>query len=153
MLRWTIQSRHEGEIHVIFDGEITAHSDFAAVPVRGKRVILDLAGVRRLNSNGVHQFLRFLEVARADGRIEAERCSPAIIWQITLLPAFAELLFVRSFFVPLECTRCEFEDDVLIELEPGSRAVVPPTVCGKCRAEMQLGVPQSYFAVLGDRAP
>ncbi len=155
MLHWTVETRGTGELVVTFLGEITAHVNFADLPGRGARwVTLDLAGVRRLNSPGVHAFLEFLTELGSTARIAAERCSPAIVVQLNMLPTLSRLLVVRSFFVPLECDRCLHEDEVLVELpEPTRRPVLPAPPCPKCGAGMLPAEPlERYFAFLGDEA-
>lgn len=150
MLHWTIESRTTGEIVVAFEGEITAHVSFETLSLRGRRVILDLAGVRRLNSQGVHQLLEFLQRVAESAPVEVERCSPAVILQLGMLPTMAALVSVRSLFVPLECARCSHEGDVLLEVPPsGRRPAVPETSCPECGAAMVLAEPpERYFAWL-----
>jgi len=152
MLRWTAESRGDGEVVVTFEGEVTENVDFESLPHRSsEQLVLDLSGVRRLNSQGVHGFLQFLRELSEDGLITAERCSPAIIMQLNMLPSMAGLVTVRSLYVPMECDRCNLEREVLLEIPRGQRTVpaLPTTRCSKCGDAMTLAeVPERYFAFL-----
>lgn len=113
-------------------------------------MVLDLAGVRRLNSGGVHKFMTFLSRVAAQGPVIAERCSPAIVMQLGMLPAMARFLTVRSVFLPLECPSCFFETIHLVEIpKTGGRPPLPSVPCPACRTEMELAEPpERYFAFL-----
>jgi anti-anti-sigma regulatory factor len=150
VLQWTVESRGSGEIVVAFDGEITAMTDFQDVKVAGYRaVVLDLAGVRRLNSRGTHDFLEFLRSISKNGRISAERCSPGVVTQLNLVPAIAEYLDVRSLYLPLECPKCFHEDEALVDVEGAQRPAIPQVLCPKCQATMiEAEPPERYFSFL-----
>ena len=154
MLHWTVETKDDGELIVTFEGEITGHAEFSALAIGGRRVVLDLAGVRRMNSQGVHGFLDFLGEVGESGSLVVERCSPAIVLQLNLLPTMADLVTVRSLYLPLECPRCFWEGDHLLELtRPGRRPPLPTVRCPRCGHTTEPAEPPDrYLAFLQEDA-
>lgn len=154
MLRWTVQARDKGCVVAVLEGDITEHARFDMRLV-GERVVLDLAGVRRINSEGLRQFLNFLsELVRASA-VAAERCSSSFVMQLNMLPELSSRLTVRSVFVPFECPRCLHEQEILIDAPAGEEGAPPqrPTLprmeCKRCGTPMVCAEPEDrYFAFL-----
>ncbi len=148
MLRVNVESQGEGQVTVVMEGEITAHASFDELLGRRERMVLDLSGVRRLNSQGVQTLLSFLEESAARGPVAAERCSCAVVMQLNLMPRMADLLEVRSVYVPLECPRCFHEDETLVELDAPGIPPLPALRCASCqKADYELAeIPARYFA-------
>jgi hypothetical protein len=90
-----------------------AHERARARPVR-----LLLEGVRRINSAGVREWVRFLAglVAAADS-VELLRCSPALVQQMAMIPSARAGARITSFLAPFSCTACGAER--LVALAPG----------------------------------
>jgi ABC-type transporter Mla MlaB component len=141
--------------HVLLEGEITEHS-YELLQLRGqlekkaRRVVFDLAGIRRINSAGVHKLIRFLQVLEKSCRLEAERCSPAIVNQLNMLPELCRRMQVRSIIVPLECFDCCAEHEITYELSGDAEAPsIPEVPCDECNGKMVLAEPEDrYFAFL-----
>ena len=150
MLHWRITPRAGDETLVMLYGEITEATSFSDLLALRGTAALDLAGVRRINSFGVRELVDFLDQLGSRCLIAAERCSPAVVSQLNMLPELMRHISVRSVLVPMECTRCFHERDVLLDLPPGTRHPdVPRTMCDECDAEMALAdLPERYFAFL-----
>jgi CheY-like chemotaxis protein len=147
-LRWTITRPAPGEVLAVLQGEITEASSLPDL-APADRIVLDFAAVERINSRGVNRLRRYL-AGRQDRGVHAVRCSPALVTQLTLIPALAELLTVGSAFVPLDCPGCGSTIDVLVEV-PVDRQVpsVPATGCLDCAAPMEPATsPDIYFSFL-----
>jgi hypothetical protein len=131
-------------------GEITEATSFGELTRLRGRVVMDLAGVRRINSFGVRELLNFFDHLRRACTLEAERCSTAVVAQLNMLPEFSRRIRVRSILAPLECPGCLHEQEVAIELSTG-RAKLPAAICDRCGLAMQLAEPEErYFAFTHD---
>ncbi len=150
MLNWKITSRGADRTVVLMYGEITEAVSFGELTKLNGRVVLDLAGVRRINSFGVRELLNFFDGLQRTCQLEAERCSTAIVTQLNMLPEFTRNLKVRSILAPMECPRCTHEQEVAVEMTTtGRRPTLPPTSCDRCHTAMQLAEPEErYFAFL-----
>ena len=148
MLNWKITARGTDRTVVLMYGEITEAVSFGELTKLNGRVVLDLAGVRRINSFGVRELLNFFEALRRSCQLEAERCSTAIVTQLNMLPEFTRHLKVRSILAPMECPRCLHEQEISVEMStPGRRPTLPSTICDRCHTPMQLAEPEErYFA-------
>jgi hypothetical protein len=151
MLHWKILTRSSERTHVLLYGDITEAVSFGELTQLRGRVLLDLAGVRRINSFGVRELLNFLEALLVRCQIEGERCSNAVVMQLNMLPELSKKLQVRSVLAPMECTRCTHEQEVAVDIVGSKVPALPATRCDRCKAPMQLAEPvERYFAFLED---
>ena len=150
MLNWKITSRGPDRTVVLLYGEITESVSFGELTQLRGRVVLDLAGIRRINSFGVREVLNFFEALQRTCQLEAERCSNAVVMQLNMLPEFTRHLRVRSILAPFECPRCLQEKELPVELgAPGQKPKLPAASCERCHIAMQLSEPEDrYFAFL-----
>jgi len=148
MLHWKITARGPDRTVVLLYGEITEATSFGELAQLRGRVVLDLAGVRRINSFGVRELLNFFDELRKNCQLEAERCSTAVVAQLNMLPEFTRRIRVRSILAPLECPKCLHEQLVAIEVGGvGRKPSVPATRCDQCGDAMALSEPEErYFA-------
>ncbi len=148
MLEWTIERVDGAPISIRFKGAITEAACFDELAVVGTEVVLVVDGVRYINSTGLQRLWGFLEPLAKRCRIQLDRCSPAVVVQLNMMPALADCVNVRSVIAPLECTECIAETDVLIEVDEGAPAI-PARACEVCGAKMVLAeLEQRYFAFL-----
>jgi anti-anti-sigma regulatory factor len=148
MLNWRISPRAGDETLVMVYGEITEATSFRDLLALRGSATLDLAGVRRLNSFGVRELVDFLDTLGSHCLLAAERCSPAVVTQLNLLPELTRHLAIRSVMAPMECPACFHEREVLVDVR-GGRHAVPKTPCDECEAPMELAEPEErYFAFL-----
>lgn len=152
MLHWKITARGGDGTFVLLYGEITESTSFGELKLLRGRVVLDLAGVRRINSFGVRELLNFFEGLRANCTLEAERCSTAVVAQLNMLPEFTRRIRVRSVLAPLECQKCGTEGEITVEVpRTGTHVFIPRTPCDDCAGEMRLAEPEDrFFAFLTD---
>ena len=81
-----------------------------AVPV----MHIDLSGVTRINSAGVHRWVLCLEFLTNGRRVELCRCSSAFVAQALMIPNMIAGARVESVFLDYWCERCEQNETVLV---------------------------------------
>ena len=103
---------------VVVSGEITEETDFGPIlDVTGGVILIDLAGVSRINSCGVREWLNFVAALQARGRrLVLERCAPVIVTQLNTIYNFTGGGHVRSVLGPYYCASCDREENHLIDL-------------------------------------
>ena len=151
MLQWIPEADDDGEqARIRLRGTINERTTFDEWAVDGPRLVLIADGVRYINSTGLKRFWAFLQPLTTRYAIRFERCSPALVAQLNMMPALAESVSVRSLIAPLECTECVAETDVLVEVSDGQpRPSVPARTCEICGAPMVLAeLEERYFAFL-----
>lgn len=152
-LRWSLDPREDGAVLISLDGEITDEVELHELFLLGygRRIVLDLGQLRRINSHGVLELIGYLGAVSGGRPIEARRCSVAVIAQLNMIPLLQDLLRVHSFYAPLECTSCDGVDDLLLAMD--DIATYPPALphraCPQCGAGLELAEPMDrYFAFL-----
>lgn len=143
------------------DGVIDEHNGLEHVldTARDAIVLLvDLGGVRRINSVGVRDWVLWLRSARARfPTVVLYDCPPAIVNEINLVRNFAEGAVVTTFQAPYFCDRCGLESvrtlDALAMVRAGERSA-PAAPCGKPACANALDdADESYFAFFADVDP
>jgi hypothetical protein len=155
MLRWKTRPRKEGETYVILEGDLTEVESLAALHIDTDSVILNLARIRYINSEGSRRFLEFIRKLAADREITAELCSPAVVQLLNFVPLLATYLRIKSVIIPTECIICEEEGDVRVILPADGK--LPKITYPKCKecggstkpAELE----ERYFAFLQTLRP
>lgn len=139
---------------VVLEGEINQDSDFAGqIKVDGKRVLVNCKGIRAINSVGVKHWISFFNGLRQQKvEIHFTECSCPMVYQINLMPNYALLQEVDSFYSTFLCEKCENEEQVLLfpkKLDP-KNLVLPQVACSKCGGSCDLDeLPAEYFNFLG----
>ena len=115
---WKIERRGEA-LAVVFQCDITEQVmlDQLADELSqdGVPLIFDTYGVRRINSVGVAEWIRFMR--RLAGRdITFERCSPAIVHQLSTIDNFGGQARVSSVVAPYYCGHCGIDRLELLEI-------------------------------------
>jgi hypothetical protein len=158
-LSWRIVER-PGATTVEFTGDIDENADFGELKRRLKgAVAFELAGIRRINSFGVREWIDFIRQLPAVTELSLAGCSPAFVVQMNMIANFRGPGKVRSIQAPFVCGDCGEEHDQLIEL-PAERArprtgpgpdLCPPRACPSCSGTMTLDEqPERYLAFLLD---
>jgi anti-anti-sigma regulatory factor len=115
--------------------------------------IIDLAGVERINSLGIRDWVNWMAALEQKGtRPVLVSCSPAIVAQINLVKNFTGHGAVKSFQVPYHCRECDEDKVIVVETSEMSSPTAPPPAvrCGSCERDMDVDeMPESYFAFLG----
>jgi predicted nucleic acid-binding Zn ribbon protein len=148
MLHWKISARGGSGTHVMLYGEINEATSFGELKLLKGRVVMDFAGVKRINSFGVRELINFLEALRQAAQVDAERCSPALVNQLNMLPELVRKVTVRSIVAPVECAKCFHEHEIVVQLPLGA---LPTSRCEDCGGTMQLSEPpERYFAFMSE---
>ncbi len=145
-LRWTLATDRVTGSHVTMVGEITEAANLAVMAELLAPVVLDLGGIRYINTAGSQQLVQMIEAMGAP--VLAERCSPAVVRQLNLMPDFSDHLKVRSVILPFECPTCQVDHEVLVEVGK-KRPELPVRRCGSCGNPLEPDQPiEQYFAFL-----
>lgn len=137
-------------------GDVDENAELEAlVPQLTGRIELDLAGISRINSCGVRQWMHFL---RELGPLELRfaRCSPAVVNQLNAIANFRGSATIASFLAPYVCPSCGADE--LRVLVPNLHFVALPTrgvpdapifPCERCNDAMTLDeLPDRYLTFL-----
>jgi anti-anti-sigma regulatory factor len=147
--------QHADRLFVTLEGDLDENADLLVLqPVLVGRVVLDLGGVRRINSAGVREWVNFIrDVEPRTEHLALANCSPAIVMQMNMIANFRGSAEVLSFYAPLVCPVCDREQDELIEVTPEIVAGLPDHIpdfnCAECATVLELDdIPERYFAFL-----
>ena len=121
---------------------------------KGRVLMLDLGGVKFINSLGVREWVR-LQTAARDQKVllELVRVAEVLIHQLNIVPAARAASAVESFFATYLCDHCGHEQDELIEVSANQTALAamkaPPATCKACKKPTVLAeAPELYFSFL-----
>jgi serine/threonine protein kinase len=129
------------------EGEVNESADLSAVFSHSGQVVLDLAGVTGINSVGIRKWLEAFRDRPPDQRMVFERCSPPIVSQINMVPAFAETGQIRSILAGYFCETCSDERLEILQTSTLQRGRAPARRCPKCSGELNFeDLPEEYFA-------
>ncbi len=139
-LSWKVAD-DAGRAVVTLTGAITEDASFAnlAQELEGKtHVQLDLGGVRRINSAGVREWIRFIRPATEKADVQLVKCSPAVVGQLNVFFNFAASARIASILAPFLCDECDEEAAVPVDLAERNPRLPPlaPT-CPKCGRAME----------------
>ena len=146
-LNWDLEEQEGGQ-RVKLAGEITETANLGELLARlSGAVLLDTAGVRRINSTGVREWVEFVRGARGKGiTLVLERCSVAFVHQLNLNAIFRGQSAVRSVYAPYFCPQCNAEHALLIDLDSAPR-IEPEPPCPTCGSAMEFDdLPDKYLA-------
>jgi anti-anti-sigma regulatory factor len=113
-------------------------------------VMIDLAGIARINSVGIRDWVNWLSALEAKGTQPVlVGCSPPIVAQINLVKNFAGNGAVKSFQIPYHCRECDEEKIETVETSQMLTSTPPACLCPRCERAMEVDeMPESYFAFL-----
>jgi len=152
-ITWRIKDRSDFTI-VELVGELTESSNLDLLRGRLKgRVVLHLGAVRRVNSTGVREWVNFMRDLTRSTDVTLTHCSTAIVTQLNMIYNFRGSAKVRSFMAPYVCTRCDREENKLIDVKsafPGNDFTqMPKFTCAVCTAPMEFDeVVEQYLSFL-----
>lgn len=131
----------------------------AASHIRAGTVLLDLAGVRRISSFGIREWVDFIGAlsSHCDDVILIE-CSSKIVHQLNMVANFAGDAWLYSFYAPYRCDYCDAERDKLMQIDRDAEVIKtaspPEAPCESCgEAEYFDEDPASYFAFAAAQEP
>jgi hypothetical protein len=137
---WRVTPRPDAVV-VEFTGTLDEHADFSELTPRLQgSVVFHLEGVKRINSYGAREWVRFLRTLTGVSQLKFTHCSPAVVMQLNMIQSFRGSASVESFFAPYECPRCEREENRLlraIDVPANDFSRVPTFDCS-CGGSLEL---------------
>lgn len=147
--------RGDGFVALRLDGIIDEHNtldQWLAAVGEGQTLLVDLGGVKRLNSVGVRDWVNWLRALRAKWKsIVLFDCPPPVMNEVNFVRNFAEGAVITTFQAPLFCSVCKKEEvrtlDALQLRE--SRAGLPAFRCERSDCGLALDDdPESYLSFI-----
>jgi hypothetical protein len=134
-------------------GVINEEADFAFMgEMPAGDIVINSAGVERINSCGVREWITALKTVDAGAKITYEECSAAFLDQVNMISNFIGSGEVKSMFVPYICEACDYKQEVLVDLATSlvdDELELPEPECKECSDPMELGDdPEQLFSFL-----
>jgi anti-anti-sigma regulatory factor len=123
--------------------------------VMNRKVVVNLSGVKRINSCGVRDWVRWIiQVESRENALYLTQVSPPLIGQINLVKNFCSNATVLSFQAPYRCPSCETESVQTLTTHSIEDGKPPPAaVCEACGEPLEFdALPGSYFAFVRTHA-
>ncbi|OFZ21511.1 MAG: hypothetical protein A2X94_08980 [Bdellovibrionales bacterium GWB1_55_8] len=115
-------------------------------------LVINTRQVTRINSNGVKQWIRYMQQAKDNGtKLHFVECAVPIVQQINFIQNFTAGGAVESVFVPFACTQCKKELVGLFTTEAlrKANAKLPSLKCSACGGAVEFDdIPEEYFGFL-----
>jgi eukaryotic-like serine/threonine-protein kinase len=134
---------------VALAGDITEESDFSAIlNATTPKVVMDLGEIRRINSTGVREWIKFVtSLARSGKQFKLVRCAVAIVHQLNMISNFRGGGEVKSVLAPYYCADCDANHLHLIDVSSPSVAIQQTLPCPTCKGKMEFDeLPDSYLS-------
>lgn len=162
MVDFKVQEKSDGEnLLLVFEGVIDEDVKFPAVDTgKYKKVFIDLKAVKSINSVGIREWLNWMKPLSDNAQIVFMKTPKALVLQMNMVEGFLPKSgFVKSFFVPFYCEKCDKEENVLftigheIELSPAGYKVnfdiASAKLCANPPCEMEMDASEAkYFQFL-----
>lgn len=156
MGRLTATIDHTGDADAVtLQGEIDDQSTLSDLSEElGKKVVIDLKGVRFINSVGVREWIVFLGALAAKGtRVILRNCSEPMVHQMSMVVEARGAAEVESFCAPFLCDACAAERSMVLDvaqhLDDLRAKRVPSQKCPDCGGTMHFDdFPNRYLLFL-----
>jgi hypothetical protein len=138
-LTWKIENADAEKTRFIVSGELTENANLSALAAEGsKEIVLDLAGITRINSPGVREWIAFVnDLNERRTHMVLEKCSVPFVNQLNMISNFRGKGDVVSIYAPYFCSECAKEDRRLVLLSSDPRAQIEaPFPCPSCGTSM-----------------
>ena len=141
MLVATVEQRRGGSNVIKLAGILDEHNELSALveQVGSGKVLINLAGVERINSSGTRDWVDWIASLEKKGiQPELVACSPAVVAQLNLVKNFAGASVVKSFQVPYHCGGCARDKLLLVTIAEFGNfpPVAPECACEQCGKPM-----------------
>lgn len=144
---------------LFLEGVIDENANLVELLDRAKnnKLVLDLAGVRFINSIGVREWIRMQQTAATIGlAIELRRVCEPIVHQLNIVPAARGVSMVTSFVAPYECEHCDAEHETVLDVRLHGSALAkmqaPSMPCPDCKRPMVFASePELYLTFLASK--
>ncbi len=162
MVDFKVHEKTDGDnLLLVFEGVIDEDVVFPAVDTGTyKKVFIDLKGVKSINSVGIREWLNWMKPLSEKAQLVFMKAPKALVLQMNMVEGFLPKTgFVKSFYVPFYCERCDKEESVLfsvgqeIELSRGAYKVkfdiASAKLCAEQACEMEMDASEAkYFQFL-----
>jgi len=150
--QWKI-SDDAGVTQVTLSGPVNEDAVFTALGsalADKPHVRMDVAGISRINSCGVREWVTFIRSLPRSSRLELERCSPVFVSQMNMISNFSGSAAILSVQAPFVCNRCRHEETLLFPVGQGPIDVSTEQRCSQCSGDLLFDdLEERYFAFLG----
>jgi anti-anti-sigma regulatory factor len=142
----------QDELNVELIGAIDEDSDFKELTgLEQKTISFDFDKVSMINSCGIREWIKFIEVFPEKNNIIYRNCPQIIIEQINMVHGFFRKgASIESFYAPYYCEKCGKENKIHIKAEQVKNRKAPKMDCEVCGEEMDFdAIEAQYFSFLG----
>jgi hypothetical protein len=146
-----IEQTDDGAVRVCLSGSIDESSDLdgAFAGVEG-RCIVDLEGVERINSMGIHRWIPVIARLAKENEVVVERLSYPVALQANVVANLFGGAPVRSCLAPYFCNTCQDDRTAVVTAEEvaGADGAAPEKRCDVCSDPMEFDELDTYFLFL-----
>jgi hypothetical protein len=142
--------REGGVARVYLTGAICEYSDLGRIAreVVEPEVHLDLAGVDRINSAGLRDWLDFIHRFTERRQVFFTRMSPPMVRNLNMIGSLVGQGRLLSVMAPYMCEPCDEMLNIVVDLAQSPSSATKP-ICSKCNEPMEFADLWSmYFAFL-----
>lgn len=110
-------------------------------------VVINMRGVERINSMGVHRWLSAFNALTAREKVVVEEVPYPIAMQANMVASFFGQAEVRSAAAPYYCAACKATREVIVNrTDVDKKGAAPAKQCPKCSQPMEFEELDGYFA-------
>jgi hypothetical protein len=147
-LTWTVR-KSKGVTFVVFKGTLDESADFSALATLAGEVTFDLAGVSRINSEGIRRWIVFMQGVEGIERLKLVRCSVAVVEQLNMIRGVEGSAEVVSFYAPYINTENGDEELKLLHISQVPDPLKPPVFPCPTGGDLVLDdIPERYLHFL-----
>ena len=146
------EAKLNGDTLVIsMTGEITGQSHLPDIKsVNARKVLIDLAGLKYINSGGVRNWIVFMSQAKETlpaANFQFENFPSTFVRQVASIQGFLPPgSSVNSFFVPFYCSDCDHSTEQVFPKQKDLLKKIMTIPCPKCGGKMEIdAVPEHYL--------
>ncbi|MGK5094592.1 hypothetical protein WDW89_21585 [Deltaproteobacteria bacterium TL4] len=133
-----IQKGNRGSLYLC-SGYINEYLDMSAIlDDDNELIILDLRGIKRINSIGTNIWIEALQTLLKQGkRIEYHNCSIFFMDQCHMVRNLCDGIYIHSFEIELVCDECDLNETLIINASSLDRnSPIPEHSCQNCGKNM-----------------
>ena len=150
----TVDKQADGELMTL-TGEVDDQATLSDLTAQlGTKVIVDLKGVRFINSVGVREWIVFLSsLAERGASVVLRNCSEPMVHQMSMVVEARGSADVESFCAPFLCDDCASERSLVLDVKQHLTELkarrVPAQKCPDCSGTMRFDdFPNRYLLFL-----
>jgi hypothetical protein len=150
-LKVSVDDADPQRLRVQLSGAIDEQTDIAAVlgALRAPVVVLNLRGIERINSVGVHRWIPAMRALAEGRRVVVEEVSYAVATQANYVANLLTPAVVTSCLAPYYCPSCDQPATVVVTSSEVAGAAGPPERrCDRCHDRMEFDELDDYFTFL-----